>query len=107
MSEKAVGTDFKKRNIFHLRHSAGCEKMTNLQKKTIYQPISGKVDKKDRQWEIEENEGDRGSEDVDENDRKRPTGIFFDSDDTSDSDSDSNSDSNSDEEDPLENGSRS
>lgn len=28
MSEKAVGTDWKKRNIYTLRHAAGCSKYT-------------------------------------------------------------------------------
>jgi len=30
MSEKAVGTDWKKKNIYTLRHAAGCAKYTNL-----------------------------------------------------------------------------
>jgi hypothetical protein len=31
MSEKAVGTDWKKKKIYTLRHSAGCEKFTNAE----------------------------------------------------------------------------
>jgi hypothetical protein len=34
MSEKAVGYDWKKRNIFTLRHSAGCDKYTKLKSKS-------------------------------------------------------------------------
>ena len=33
MSEKAVGTDWKKRSIYTLRHSAGCAKYTTIKKK--------------------------------------------------------------------------
>ena len=32
MSEKAVGTDWLRKNIYTLRHSAGCEKYTSLKK---------------------------------------------------------------------------
>lgn len=30
MSEKAVGTDWKKKSIYTLRHAAGCSKFTSL-----------------------------------------------------------------------------
>jgi hypothetical protein len=32
MNEKAVGTDWKKRSIYTLRHATGCEKYTNIKK---------------------------------------------------------------------------
>ncbi|MBL4898264.1 MAG: hypothetical protein JKX76_01325 [Colwellia sp.] len=35
MSAKAVGTDFKKRNMLTLRHAAGCKKYTTLKKTQI------------------------------------------------------------------------
>jgi len=31
MSEKAVGTDWKKKKIFTLRHATGCEKFTRIE----------------------------------------------------------------------------
>ncbi len=30
MSEKTVGTDWKRKNIYTLRHAAGCAKYTNI-----------------------------------------------------------------------------
>ena len=40
MSEKVVGNDWKKKSLFTLRHSAGHEKYTNLNKKEIIKPLS-------------------------------------------------------------------
>ena len=40
MSEKTTGNDWKKKSLYTLRHSAGAEKYTNLNKKKLIKPLS-------------------------------------------------------------------
>lgn len=40
MSEKTTGNDWKKKSLYTLRHSAGAEKYTNLNKKNLIKPLS-------------------------------------------------------------------
>ena len=40
MSEKVTGSDWKKKSLFTLRHSAGCDKYTKLDKKESKKPLS-------------------------------------------------------------------
>lgn len=55
MSEKAVGTDWKKKNIYTLRHATGCEKFVKIkQKESKKEEQVEKESKKEEQKQVEQ-----------------------------------------------------
>lgn len=46
MSEKAVGTDWKKKNLYTLRHATGCSKFTTISTKSTEKGSSSLLGKR-------------------------------------------------------------